>query len=357
MNDAQRARRIYLGCFTTGDGGEGSGIGLAEQDAATGELRLLREVAETPSPAFLAWHPDGQKLYAANESSEGMVTGYAVDAASGGLRELGRQPTGGTGPCHLVVHPSGRFVFVANYGSGHLTVVPLDASGAPGPHTDLVHHEGSGPDPNRQEGPHVHHVRVTPDGGYVLAVDLGLDAVVTYRLDTTSGTLDRVAIAGTAPGAGPRHLAFAPDGRHLYVAGELDSTVTAFRLDPATGSLEPVGVGASTATPGEAGGPRNYPSEIGISGDGRFCYVANRGRDLVGTLAVDGAQMHPVADVPTGGAWPRHLAVVGAHLYVANQNSHQVTHFRIDSDSGIPEPAPDVLETPSPACVLAEPLG
>lgn len=350
-------RRIYLGCFTTGARGEGSGITLAEQDADTGELAMVGEVAPAVSPAFLAWHPDGTKLYAANEAEGGAVTGYAVDPGTGGLRELGRQPTGGKGPCHLVVHPGGRYVLVANYGSGHLTAVPLDADGAPGPYTHLIHHEGSGPNQSRQREAHVHHVRVTPDGGYVLAVDLGIDAVVTYRLDEGTGKLERLGQAATAPGAGPRHLAFSPDGRYVYVAGELDSTVTTFELDTATGTLTALGAVPSTSTPAAAGDPDNYPSEIGISEDGRFLYVANRGRDLVGTLAVDGPQVRPIADVPTGGAWPRHLAVVGQHLYVANERSHEVTHFRLDSDSGVPEPAADVLSTKSPSCVLAAPLG
>jgi 6-phosphogluconolactonase (cycloisomerase 2 family) len=99
----------------------------------------------------------------------------------------------------------------------------------------------------------------------------------------------------------------------------------------------------------------NYPSEIGISEDGRFLYVANRGLDVIGTLAVRGSEVKPIADVPTGGAWPRHLAVVGGHLYVANERSHQVTHFVLDGGTGVPEQAADTLEIPSPACILPAP--
>ena len=97
----------------------------------------------------------------------------------------------------------------------------------------------------------------------------------------------------------------------------------------------------------------NYPSEIAISEDGQFLYVANRGLDLVTALAVSGPDVRPVSDVPTGGAWPRHLAVFGGHLYVANERSHDVTHFVLDA--GIPEQAGDVVAIPSPACILPAP--
>jgi 6-phosphogluconolactonase len=343
-------RLVYIGSFTKDAGGEGTGISLARQDTATGELTFLDIVAETTSPAFLAWHPDGTHLYAVNERGDASVVAYAVDG-KGGLRELGVQPTGGNGACHLVVHPSGRYLLSANYGSGHLSVHPIRPDGSLGERTDLIQHEGSGPNAKRQEGPHAHHIRVDPGGQHVLAVDLGLDAVLTYTLDLEAGTLAPGPVAETAPGAGPRHLAFGPDGL-VHVAGELDSTVTTYSLDPTTGALTRQGVAPSTVQPAPAD---NYPSEIGISDDGRFLYVANRGLDVIGTLAVQGSQVKPIADVPTGGAWPRHLAVVGGHLYVANERSHQVTHFVIDGGTGVPKQAADTLEIPSPACILPAP--
>ncbi|WP_020574264.1 lactonase family protein [Actinopolymorpha alba] len=344
----ENARAIYIGSFTTGAGGEGAGISLAHQDLATGALDLVGLVAEATSPAFLAWHPSGQYLYAVNERAHAAVTAYAVDSG-GALRELGSQPTGGNGACHLTVHPSGRYLLTANYGSGHISVHPIGADGALGERTDLIQHEGSGPNRARQESAHAHHVRVDPSGTWVLAVDLGVDAVLTYSLDLETGRLTPGPVAKATPGAGPRHLAFAPDGL-VHVAGELDSTVMSYPLDPASGVMELKGVAPSTLQTAPAD---NYPSEIAGSEDGRFLYVANRGLDVIGTLAVTGAEVRPIADVPTGGAWPRHLAVVGSHLYVANERSHQVTHFVLDPTTGIPQQADDVLEIPSPACILA----
>ncbi|HZC26991.1 MAG TPA: beta-propeller fold lactonase family protein, partial [Actinopolymorphaceae bacterium] len=167
-------RLVYIGSFTKDAGGEGTGISLARQDIETGALELEGVVAETSSPAFLAWSPDGSRLYAINEVPEASVVAYSVEPGTGALTPLGeRQPTGGRGACHLTVHPSGRYVLTANYGSGHISVHPVNADGSVGERTDLVLHRGSGPNASRQEGPHAHHVRVDPSGKQVLAVDLG----------------------------------------------------------------------------------------------------------------------------------------------------------------------------------------
>lgn len=316
---------------------------VARQDPASGALETVA-VTQVPSPSFLAWHPDGRHLYAVHEKADGMVTAFATDG-TGRLEPLNTRPTGGAGPCHLVVHPAGGHLVTANYGSGSVTVHPLRADGRLGERTDLVQHQGSGPRKGRQDGPHAHQVRVTPDGRYVLAVDLGADAIFVYRLDLATGKLSPAGKAHTEPGAGPRHLVFGP-AHTVHVACELDSTVTSFSF--ANGVLTRRATIYSTVE-----GSGNYPSEIALSADARFVYLANRGRDLVTVFAVAGAKLRPMVDVPAGGAWPRHLAVVGGYLYVANQHSHQVVCFRLDPDTGLPEPTRSALEVPNPACVLA----
>lgn len=344
-------RLVYLGSFTRpSPDAEGVGITLASQHPDTGALELVGVAAEAVSPSFLAWHPGGRHLYAVNSQPQASVTAYQV-RPDGRLTELGSQPTGGADACHLSVHPSGSHVVSANYGDGSVSVHPIGQDGSLGERTGLVRHTGSGPHPRRQRAPHAHQVRIDPSGRYVFVPDLGIDAVLAYTMDPATGRLSPGPVTSTDPGAGPRHLVFAPDG-HAHVVGELNSTVNTFRLDPATGRLDPVGVAPSCLATASAD---NLPSEIAIAGDGRFLYVANRGLDVIGVLAVDGAGVRAVADVPTGGAWPRHLAVAGSHLYVANEHSHQVTHFHIDQRTGVPELAPDALDLGSPSCVLFAP--
>jgi 6-phosphogluconolactonase len=272
------------------------------------------------------------------------VTTLAI-AADGALRAVSRQPSGGSAPCHLAVTADGRHVLCANYGSGSVAVFAVDDDGTLGARTDLATHQGSGPDPERQEGPHAHQVVVS--GVEAIAVDLGTDSLYGYRI-TPDGKLDPTWTTHTGAGIGPRHLVNGPAGRR-YVADELASTVSVYDPDPATGGLRLVHRRPATLTePAE----RSYPSEIALSADLRFVYVANRGNDTVTTFAVAGDELTGVDETPCGGRRPRHFALDGDLMYVANEHSHTVTELRVDPDTGVPRPTGARIDVPSPVCVL-----
>ena len=334
---------VFVGCYTGEADGQGEGIVALRRDPRTGALTRSGTVAaRTPSPSFLARHPVLDVLYAVNELADGTVSAWSV-APDGELTGLAVQPTGGGHPCHLAVTADGRHLVAANYGSGSVAVFPLDGAGVPGERSDLVQHAGSGPVADRQEGPHAHMVAPDRDGPGLLAVDLGADRVFRYRLDPVSGRLtggEPALVA--APGTGPRHVARHPDGT-LYLAAELAGTLTGYRPDRATGALA---AGDPVAT--SDGSAPVYPSELVVGRDGRFVYVANRGPDTVAVFA-DGVR---VAEVPTGGTWPRHLALIGDHLYVANERSHSVSTFALGVEDGLPRPVGRPTAVPSPTCVL-----
>lgn len=348
MTDA-RERLVYVGSSASGEGEKGQGISVFLQDPDTGTLAPHAPFVPLPAPTFLAWHPGGHHIYAVNEGSPGSVVGLEVDS-TGALKPGQSQSTGGDGPCHLTVHPAGGHVLCANYGSGSISVHPVLDGGEVGARTDLVQHAGSGPDPDRQAGPHAHNVQLDLAGRRVLVIDLGTDEVRTYDLDLEAGELETGHVARPTPGTGPRHAAFHPGG-WVFVADELVSAVTSYRYDVTTGVLTIDGSVAATAAPADPS-VRNYPSEIALSVDGRFLYVANRGADCITVFSVDGGELTVVADVPCGGEWPRHFAIKGDYLYVANQRSNGVAIFRLNSETGIPEPTGEVVQVPAPQCIL-----
>lgn len=332
---------LYIGSYTPDSSGHGTGVGISRLavDSATGALSADGPVTPTPGPSYLAWHPTGRFLYAANELLDGTVSAFAVEGAQ--LRPLGSsRPTGGADPCHLSVDPTGRWLVTANYTSGSVAVHPIGDDGALGERSTLVQHRGSGPVTDRQEGPHAHQARFDPAGEYLLVNNLGTDTITTYRLD--GGALVEVAVTELPPGTGPRHLVFTGD--RVHVAGELASTVTTF--DYRAGTLSLVGSVPST---GHRRGAVNYPSEI--TTDGRYVYLANRGEDTVSTFAPTATGLDLVSEVPTGGEWPRHLVPVDGHLYVANQNSGAVAVFDLDPDTGVPSQTGS-FPLASPACIL-----
>ncbi|WP_229403140.1 lactonase family protein [Micromonospora okii] len=337
---------VHIGGYTADGGGRGEGIVAARRDPATGALTPLGTAAATPSPSFLTRHPALPVLYAVNELPAGGISAFRV-GPDGGLTPLGTRGTGGAGPCHLAVTPDGGHLVVANYGGGSVTVLPLDPAGVPGERSDLVVHSGHGPDPERQEKAHCHMVSPTPDAGPLLAVDLGTDSIYRYDLDAATGRLvPRAPRVHTPAGTGPRHLARHPDGRRCWVTGELDGTVTAYELTP-DGALHQRGRVDASARAGHV-----QPSEIAVGSDGRFLYVGNRGVGTVSVFAVAGELPELVAEVETGGEWPRHFALAGAHLYVADERADMVRVFRVDPATGVPEPVGEPVPVPSPTCVL-----
>ncbi|WP_197696387.1 lactonase family protein [Nocardia terpenica] len=338
--------RAYLGCYTS-DGAGGRGIGVAVRDPRTGALTVTSTIDVT-DPSFLAPSPDGRFLYAVDEGSgPGSVT--AVDLRQDPPKVLNTVAVQGNAPTHLCVTPDGRWALTANYDSGSVSVLRIAADGSLGEVTDVARHNGSGPDPDRQAGPHAHQVLVDPSGRWILAVDLGVDSVYVYRL--ADGKLiphDQVRMAA---GSGPRHLCFHPDDRRAYVANELDSTITVCEWFADDGILRPV---QAVAADSNTGGSRNYPSEPVVSRDGRILYVANRGHDNIATFGLFDNLLVPLATTPCGGVFPRDLTLdpEGTRLYAANQKSNSVTRLDLDPMTGLPGAASPPLDFPAASCVL-----
>ncbi|ESQ01343.1 lactonase family protein [Streptomyces sp. CHA1] len=342
MGGGERTARAYIGSFTAA-GGAGVVTAAVGSD---GGLTVLGATAEVPDPSYLALGPGGDLLYAVSETADGAVA--AFDPAGDTARLLApRAPVAAEGPTHLCVH--GGRVFTANYGSGSVSVLPLRADGTPAPAAHVLNHHGSGPHPQRQQGPHVHQVLPDPSGRWLVAVDLGTDSVRVHALRDGMLTLHReIALR---PGSGPRHLAFHPDGHHLYVLNELAPTLTVCRWDADGGDLRPLG--ETAVLPGTPGADA-YPSEVVVSPDGRFLWTATRGEDVLSVLALDpaGDAARLLTTVPCGGHWPRDLVLSPQGLlYAANERSGDVAWFTVDTDSGTPALAGSV-PAPAASCVL-----
>jgi 6-phosphogluconolactonase len=349
----------YVGTYT----GRGSrGIYLFQ--LANGDepaLKPLGLAAELASPSFLAVDAARHRLFAVNEVNSvdgepgGGVSAFSFDPATGKLTALNRQSSHGAGPCHLVLAPDGRHVVAANYGSGSVVVLPIGDDGMLGEATDFHQHAGQGPNARRQEGPHAHCVTFSPDGRRVFVCDLGLDMVMIYNFDGTAGKLtpNDPPNAALKPGAGPRHMAFGVDGRFAYVINELDSTVTTFAYDAASGALETVG--STTTLPADFNG-ENTTAEIAVHPSGKFLYASNRGHDSVAAFVIDQATGTPtlLEHQPTGGRTPRHLAIdpSGEVLIAENQNSGTMKMFRIEAATGELTATGEMIETPTPACLV-----
>jgi 6-phosphogluconolactonase len=348
---------VYIGSYTS-NGGEG--IYQYSLDSATGALALVDTLAGVVNPSFLALAPGGRFLYSVNEvesyygKPEGALSAFAVEAGSGRLRFLNQQPSLGASPCHLACDQSGRYLLVANYGGANLAVLPILPDGKLAPAVDSHRHQGAGPHPSRQEAPHPHFIAADPFNRHVLAVDLGIDRVMAYALDSERGALRPAHTPFTAarPGSGPRHLAFHPQGKWAYVVHELQERVVHYAYHAKDGALSEV-ASHSCLPAGHAG--ENYPSGIQLDPTGKFLYVSNRGHDSIAHFRVDGLDggLEFAGCAPTRGKFPRHFDIEpgGRFLVAANQRSDSLSVFRIEPDTGSLEWTGRSVQVPSPVCV------
>jgi 6-phosphogluconolactonase len=362
MEDRLKPITVYIGTYTRRESfvnGKGEGIYVYRLDPATGALTYAATVGGVVNPSFLAAGLLWDRLYAVNEvtgdgGSHGTVSAFAIEPGTGDLAILNKQSTEGLAPCHVSVDGTGRYVLVANYETGSLCVLPLQEDGRLGEATDVVQLHGSGPNPQRQEGPHAHMILPGPAGQTFFAVDLGTDRIMLYHLDRERGKLlpaDPPWVQ-LPPGTGPRHLALHPNGRLAFVIGELQSTVTVLRYDEGSSRLQQVQ--AISTLPDDFEG-QNLGAEIAVAPAGRFVYASNRGHDSIVIYGVDQrtGELALVGHEPSQGAGPRFFTIdpTGTLLLVANQDSNTVVTFRIDQDSGELAATGHVTDVPTPVCL------
>ncbi len=326
----------------------GSELHIFRLDLESGTLTALGSHAEAGA-SFIAIHPNGRNLYGVLTE----VVAYSIDPETQEVTRLNSQSAGGEGPCHIVIDKAGSNALVANYSGGNVSVLRINEDGSLGDITSTREHQGTGPNPERQKGPHPHSINLDPDNRFAFAADLGIDKVVIYRFDATLGVLnDRASAASVKPGAGPRHFAFHPAGRYAYVINELNSTVTAFRYDSEAGQLSEIQT-VSTLPAGFEG--ENYTAEVVVDPSGRFLYGSNRGHNSIAVFAIDTTRgtLRLLEPESTGGKWPRNFNVdpTGAFLLAANQQSDNVVVFRIDQHTGELDPTGQVVSTPGPSCL------
>jgi 6-phosphogluconolactonase len=338
---------VYVGTYTA-DGSPNTtakGIYAYRFHPATGKLTPLGMVAETPSPAFLAVHPNRRYLYAANEH-DNTVSAFAIDRRTGKLAFLNQVSSRGEGPAHLVVDKSGKSALVGNYRGGGVALLPILKDGKLG--------EATAFDQHRQ----ARGVAFSPDNRFALMAEHGIDHVVIYKFAAAKGTLTPAdpPFWKASPGLAPRHMVFHPRGEYLYVLDELASAVTVLSYEAVVGAMQEI-QSMSTLPPGFAG--QNTTPEIHVDRAGRFLYASNRGHDSIAVFSIDLAwgMLGLIETVPTGGKRPRSFSLdpSGSYLFAANQDSNNIVIFRIDPNSGRLTPTGQLIESPTPVCVLFVP--
>lgn len=348
---------VYFGTYTHGNRAS-QGIYASGFNSKTGRLSEAKLVAEIGDPSFLALHPSEPYLYSVSRSEAtegeaigGVVSAFRVDIDTAMLVNLNERPSGGKNPCHIAIDGSGSTVLVANYSSGHVASYQIQAGGALSEPRSLLQHVGGSVDPKRQRGPHPHSTYFSPNGQRAYAVDLGIDQIVHYRLE--SGKLKPDGSTQLEPGAGPRHMALHPNGRLAFSINELNNTITSFSIDSKGGQLTLLET-VSSIPVGYA--EKNSTAEIQVHVSGKFLYGSNRGHDSIVVYAINSmtGELSYVENFKIQGSTPRNFRMdsAGRFLLVAGQHSNTVEVLSVDADTGRLSATDQVIEVPAPVCVV-----
>jgi 6-phosphogluconolactonase len=319
----------------------GSGVFAYDVDPAGGALTPLQG---SPFPAGadgfgVTATPDRQHLYVSNYGDSNLAA-FDIAAGSGALSPGAGSPFGTRNPVLSAVTPNGDFLYVANdasttpaspgsvsgfaidRGTGGLTPVPGSPVAAtdPGPFGPVV----------------------SPDGEFLYVSNTGnsptqAGSVSAFQIDPDTGRLTELQGSPYAAEIAPGGVAMTPDGRRLYVANGESSTVSAFNRDEATGALTPISGSPFSVGTGE-------PTGVAITPDGRHLYTANGSMSVPtdnrvwafsidqGSGALTGVPGSPYA----AGVGPQFIAITGdgAHLYVTNNGSQDISGYAIDATSG-----------------------
>jgi 6-phosphogluconolactonase (cycloisomerase 2 family) len=338
---------VLVGAYTAG---ASEGIYRYGFNTQTGQFEAKpRQVITSENPSWLTLSKDQRHLFAVNENGPGQtdvvgkVSSFAIDPKTHAVSFINQIDSKGEEPTHSNLSADGRFLFVANYAvhpdpGGSLAVVPVGKDGTLSPVVQTATHAASKVNPERQASSHVHSAVPTPDGKYLIAMDLGADKIFVFNYDgkqTQPLKPAKTASVDLPPGSGPRHLLFSKDGKHAWLTLEMSGQVAAF--DYHDGVFKRTQLVDLANKDGQqyraAGGLHTSP-------DGKFLYVANRGDAnelLVFSVNAGNGQLKEVQRRSVEGKEPREFAFdpSGHFVLIANQKSNQIVTVRVDPKTGV----------------------
>ena len=334
------------GTFVYVSNAEDGDIGVYSVQA-DGTLKPGERVKAAKVVMPMAVSPDKRFLYAAARSKPYSVFVYAIDRNTGSLKSLSTSPLAESFP-YISLDKTGRYLFGASYSANLISVNAVKADGSVAPEPLQV----------IPVGRNAHSIRIGANNKFVFVPTLGSNEVFQFTFDAKKGRLasNTPAVFLMKPGIGPRHFVTSNDNKFVYLLGELTGTVTTFSLDNKTGLLTEVSSIAgvppdSKLVPGEARGgvgapggppPRNtdndvWASDLHLTPNGKYLYVAERTGSTLTTFSVDGAtgKLAYLASTITE-KQPRGFAIdpKGKFLVASGEKSDTISAYKIDEASG-----------------------
>jgi 6-phosphogluconolactonase len=339
VNAQQHTLPFYIGTYT----GEGSeGVYLSRLDTLNGSLTSPVLVAKLSNPSYLAVSADNRFVWTVGEMNNTyLLSAFAIEKEYS-LRFINSQNGEGSYSCYISELLNEKWLGAASYGSGLVTLYPLNADGSIGDMATVVKHWG--------KTPHAHCIVPDPMGKYSYSADLGIDKLLVYTIE--DGKLTPHSEITLPKGTGPRHIAIDATGQWMAVADELVSRITLIKRNT-TGAFAEI-VSHTTMLPANYT-KANAAADIHFSPDGRFLYASNRGHNSIVIYAFDKktGTLQIVGWATEGINRPRNFSIdpTGKFLLVANQDGNDVVVFKRETQSGLLTLLPPKITVSHPVCL------
>ena len=168
----------YIGTYTSGGvitpKLQSKGIYILGYDSSSGTFSQIGTAFEKDNPSFLAISPNGKNLYSVGEIDDkrgGALSAYSIND-DGSLSIINTISSGSNGPCHLSTDNDGALLLAANYAGGASTITSINGDGSLNENIQVVQHEGSSINPDRQMEPHAHSINVSPNNKFALVFNI-----------------------------------------------------------------------------------------------------------------------------------------------------------------------------------------
>jgi 6-phosphogluconolactonase len=199
-----------------------------------------------PYAHWFATDPSNQFALAADLGTDQIVV-YRFDEKTGKL--AANDPpsvkvNSGSGPRHLAFHPNGQWLYAVQELSNEVVAFHWDGRKGTLEQFQAVKTLREGfTDPNTAA-----EIIVRKDGRFLYVSNRGEDSLVVYAIDAKTGEL---TLRQRTPSRGrvPRFFTFDPSGRWLIVGAQEGGTLSVFGVDEKSGELTPKGEPVPLAKP------------------------------------------------------------------------------------------------------------
>jgi 6-phosphogluconolactonase len=358
-NDEQT---MLVGTYTDASTAQGVYVYRFNQNMGTAKMV---SVAKASNPSYVVATGNNKFAYSVCEYDNGKqgAIAYRLDKKQGKLTVINFQSTidraagkangkdagkDGSSPCFIMTN--GKQVVTANYGGGDISVFPVDKNGGLLPQSQHFCFKGN----DAGIVSHLHCVRLTPDGKYLIADDLGNDCIYRFNVNNNANYLNKqpylsnctTVFKGTK-NMGPRHIVFSANGKYAYLINELGGIVVVFSYQ--NGQMKPI----QTIMADEGDG--HGSADIHISPDGKFLYTSHR-------LKKDGVAIFKI-DQTTGkitkigyqqtGKHPRNFNITpnGKYLLVASRDNNEIEVYKINKTTGMLTDTAQRIKIGKPVCI------